>query len=418
MDFKRVLLPLLGQIGVFVLGALGWLALTHGLYASALLSGLGAILLAATGLTTLAFSFSRDWLRRNNQPGAHFTAELSRRRLQVLLDQAPSPLLLQPDNGQLIAVNRAARQLFDVSYALPVAARRALLGERSDALGLATLGSQIKWPNLLKWKGQTFAVHLAETLEDERLSHLAVLTDISADVRAAEASALRDLLKVLNHELMNALTPVASMSRSALDLLADDTPESRAQAAKALERVVARTEGLTAFINAYRALTRLPPPVLRPVGLRLWLEVLGESFAAQWGDKGVAFEAVCDCGDGDIRMDEEQMWLGVANLLNNGAQAALEKPDPRVRVRALRDGGFVVFEVEDSGPGVPDAQADQVFMPFYSTKATGTGVGLSLARQIVQSHGGALDLLPPAPGDVTRLGGARFQFRLRLNTVE
>ena len=407
MDFKRVVLPLLGQIGVFVLGGLGWLAVTHGLFASALLCGLSAILLAGTGLTTLAFSFSRDWLRRNAQAGAVFTAELSRRRLQVLLDQTPSPLLLQPDNGQLIAVNRAARQLFDVSYALPVAARKALLGETVDALGLARLGSQVKW------KGQTFAVHLAETQEDERVSHLAVLTDISADVRAAEAGALRDLLKVLNHELMNALTPVASMSKSALDLLADDTPDSRAQAARALERVVARTEGLTGFINAYRALTRLPPPSLRPVGLRLWLEVLSESFAAQWGGKGVVFEAACDCGDTEVRMDEDQMWLGVANLLNNGAQAALEKPDPRVRIRIRRDGTQVTFEVEDSGPGIPDKQAEQVFLPFYSTKATGTGVGLSLARQIMQGHGAALNLLPPAPGDAGRLGGARFAFSLK-----
>ncbi len=232
-------------------------------------------------------------------------------------------------------------------------------------------------------------------------------------MRAAEASALRDLLKVLNHELMNALTPVASMSKSALDLLGDDTPESRAQAARALERVVARTEGLTGFINAYRALTRLPPPSLRPVGLRLWLEVLSESFAAQWGEKGVGFEADCDCGDAEVRMDEDQMWLGVANLLNNGAQAALERPEPRVRIHIRKDGEFVVFEAEDSGAGIPETQADQVFMPFYSTKATGTGVGLSLARQIVQSHGSALRLLPAAPGDVTRLGGARFEFRLR-----
>ena len=411
MDFRRVVLPLLGQIGVFVLGGLGWLAVTHGLYASALLCGLSALLLAATGLTTLAFSVSRDWLRRNAQAGSVFTAELSRRRLQVLLDQAPSPLLLQPDNGQLIAVNRAARQLFDVSYALPVAARKALLGESSEAMGLARLDEQVKW------KGRTFAVHLAETQEDERMSHLAVLTDISADVRAAEAGALRDLLKVLNHELMNALTPVASMSKSALDLLGDDTPEARGQAMRALERVVARTEGLTGFINAYRALTRLPPPSVRPVGLALWLEVLSESFAAQWGDKDVGFEANCDCGDALVMMDEDQMWLAAANLLNNGAQAALEKPEPRVRVVIRRVDEDVAFEIEDSGAGIPDKQADQVFLPFYSTKATGTGVGLSLARQIVHGHGGALHLLPAAPGDVTRLGGARFAFRLRTEAV-
>jgi nitrogen fixation/metabolism regulation signal transduction histidine kinase len=409
MVFKRippVVWPLTAQIGVFGLGAFGWLALTRGLYASALVCGLGALTLAWLGISHSARVLGRDLLKRT-LPGATFTSELSRRRLQVLLDQTPSPLLLQPDNGQLIAVNRAARNLFDVSYALPVSARKALSG------GLSATGSQIKW------KGQTFAVHLAEMEEADHLSHLAVLTDISADVRAAEANALRDLLKVLNHELMNALTPVASMSKSALDLLGDDTPEARAAAMKALERVVARTEGLTGFINAYRALTRLPAPVIRPCGLNLWLEVLAESFAAQWGEKGVRFEMDTAEDDLSLLMDEDQMWLGVSNLLNNGAQAALEmaaleKPDPCVRLRLKREGGAVLFEIEDSGKGIAAEDTDQVFMPFYSTKATGTGVGLSLAKQIIAGHGGALLLMPPQAHRSDPLGGACFRFQIRI----
>lgn len=405
-----VFLPLAGQAGVFVLGALGWLAFTHGLYASALVCGLGAVLLASIGLTSQAFTFGRDLLRRS-QPGTTFTAELSRRRLQVLLDQTPSPLLLQPENGQLIAVNRAARQLFGVSYALPVAARKALMAESADGhLGLAGLNSQIKW------QGETFAVHLAEMEEVDRLSHLAVLTDISADVRAAESIALRDLLRVLNHELMNALTPVASMSKSALDLLGDDTPTSRAAAVKALERVVARTEGLTDFVNAYRALTRLPPPVIRPVELSLWLDVLVESFEAQWGDKSVRFER--DFGDAteltnlSVMMDEDQMWLCAANLLNNGAQAALEHEDPCVRLSLYHDGDMVGFIIEDSGGGISPEQVDSVFMPFYTTKTTGTGVGLSLARQIVQGHGSALKLIGRHQSPLRRLCGAGFTFQI------
>lgn len=405
MDYRRILLALAAQLGVFAMGVLCWLALTHGLYASALLCGLAGVLLASLGLTTTAFSIGRDLLRRAVQPGAIFTAELSRRRLQVLLDQTPSPLLLQPENGQLIAVNRAARNLFDVSYALPVAGRRALLG---DAEGLAALPGQIKW------KGGTYAVHLAEMEEEHQSSYLAVLTDISADVRAAEANALRDLLRVLNHELMNALTPVASMSKSALDLLGDDTPESRAAAAKALERVVARTEGLTDFVNAYRTLTRLPSPVIRPVGLDEWLEVCVESFEAQWAEKGVRFEHSLNAHGEAAMMDEDQMWLCVGNLLNNAAQAALEQPDPRVRLSLKREDETIVFRVNDSGKGIPQDQADQIFLPFYTTKATGTGVGLSLARQIVQGHGGLLSLATPAPGDPDRLPGACFRFQVKL----
>ncbi len=407
MDYRRLLIALSAQVGVFVAGVGAWLALSHGLYASAIVCLLAGIALFSLGLTMTAFRLGRDLLRRATQPGAIFTAELGRRRLQVLLDQTPSPLLLQSENGQLIAVNRAARTLFDVSYALPLTSRRQLMSdEGAEPASLASLPGQIKW------KGQTFAVHLAEMTQDDRLSHLAVLTDISSDVRAAEASALRDLLRVLNHELMNALTPVASMSKSALDLLGDDTPESRAMAVKALERVVARTENLSDFINAYRALSRLPPPVLRPVDIDEWVETTGEAFIAQWSEeKGVTLELDITPGLEAV-MDEDQMWLCVGNLMNNGAQAALERNAPRVRLRIGRDHGAIRFTVEDSGGGIPPDKQDQVFLPFYTTKETGTGVGLSLARQIVQGHGGLLALVPVA-GRADALGGACFGFSVR-----
>ena len=409
MDYRRLVLTMGAQIGVFAAGALALLAFGHGLYATALLCLLAAVLMASFGATHTFVRLGQDILRRHNDAGAIYTAELSRRRLQVLLDQTPSPLLLRPADGQVIAVNRAARQLFDVAYALPVAARRTLLGEAGD-FGHAA--------GQITWQGATYALERTVIEGGEDVSELVVMTDISAEVRAAEANALRDLLRVLNHELMNALTPMASMSKSALDLLGDDTSESRAQAVKALERVVARTESLSDFINAYRALSRLPSPVLRPVDIDEWLETTTKSFAAQWeGDeKGVAFELDVTPGLRAV-MDEAQMWLCVGNLLNNAAQAALENAAmktaaPRVRLRIGRDQATITFAIEDSGAGIPPDKQDQVFLPFYTTKDTGTGVGLSLARQIVQGHGGLLGLTPPA-GHADALGGACFSFGVR-----
>ncbi len=404
MDYRRLVLTVGAQIGVFAAGALALLAFGHGLYATALLCLLAAVLMASFGATHTFVRLGQDILRRHNDAGAIYTAELSRRRLQVLLDQTPSPLLLRPADGQVIAVNRAARQLFDVAYALPVAARRTLLGEAGD-FGHAA--------GQITWQGATYALERTVIEGGEDVSELVVMTDISAEVRAAEANALRDLLRVLNHELMNALTPMASMSKSALDLLGDDTSESRALAVKALERVVARTESLSDFINAYRALSRLPPPVLRPVDIDEWLETTAKSFAAQWerDEKGVAFELDVTPGLWAV-MDEAQMWLCVGNLLNNAAQAAMERPDPHVRLRIGRDHDTITFAIEDSGAGIPPDAADQVFLPFYTTKETGTGVGLSLARQIVQGHGGLLSLTPPV-GRADALGGACFGFSLK-----
>jgi two-component system, NtrC family, nitrogen regulation sensor histidine kinase NtrY len=406
MDYRRLSLSLGAQAGVFAAGAMAWMAFAHGLLATAALCLLAAIFLASIGATMTFVRLGKDFLRRQGPAGATYTAELSRRRLQILLDQTPSPLLLGSNDGQLIAVNRAARCLFNVAYALPVTVKRALLGEATD---IAETGGQ------LNWQGGTWSIERTAIEESGRTSHLAVLTDISAEVRAAEATALRDLLRVLNHELMNALTPVASMSRSALDILRDGTPETTPQAIKALERVVARTDGLTDFINAYRALTRLPPPDLQPTDLDPWLDVMRESFEAQWKARGVTLDVKAAPGLRAV-MDEDQMWLCVGNLLNNGAQAALEKPaleksSPSVRLSLTPRDDHILFRLQDSGPGIRPDQASQVFLPFYTTKETGTGVGLSLARQIVQGHDATLRLCTDhVPDD---LPGACFDFDLR-----
>ncbi|MGN6423559.1 MAG: sensor histidine kinase [Asticcacaulis sp.] len=404
MDYRRLLLTLSAQTGVFIAGALAVVAMLHGLLATATLCMLAAMFMASFGATTTFVRLGRDFLRRNSSAGAIYTAELSRRRLQMLLDQTPSPLLLRPSDGQVIAVNRAARQLFGVSYALPVTLKRQLLGDSGELNGTE---------NQVQWRGAAYALERARIETRDDVSELMVMTDISAEVRAAEATALRDLLRVLNHELMNALTPVASMSRSALDILKDGGENADAQAIRALERVVARTDGLTHFINAYRALTRLPPPELTAADLDPWLDVMRESFMAQWRERGVDLEVRAEP---NLRamMDEDQMWLCVGNLLNNAAQAALERPDPKVRLKVTADGERLRLRVQDSGPGIAPDQAAQVFLPFYTTKATGTGVGLSLARQIAQGHGSGLRLcFERAPDD---LSGACFELDVRILT--
>jgi len=399
MDFSRVLRALGAQFGVFVLGGLSLLALTRGLYASAGFCTLAALALMALGLRAATLRARAD--RLGTPPGASFTAELGRRRLQVLLDQTPSPLLLQGDDEQVIAVNRAARRLFDVAYALPTNSRKALLG------GANTLAERLR-QGQLHWRDHTYAASLTEISGGDHSAHLVVMTDISAELRAAEASALRDLLKVLNHELMNALTPVASMSRSALELLTDDTPQARSAAIKALERVVARTEGLGDFIGAYRTLVQLPPPALRAVDLSAWFDVLRESFTAQWATKDVVAEFSAPKEVVSVLMDEDQMWLCLGNLLNNAAEAAIEGPDRRVRLVLTASDEVVVCRLQDSGPGVASDKVDKIFMPFFTTKASGTGVGLSLSRQILQAHGGGLGLASPGPSE--DLGGALFEF--------
>lgn len=406
MDSKGLIAAIAAHFGVFICGALFWRAATHGHVATATVCAIVTLVL----VSLLLRGRRRAVPAANRGPDATYTSEQSARRLRALVDEAPSPLLLQEEDGRLIAVNRAARQMFDASSVLPVATRRALLGPGDR---LDTLHGQIDWA------GGRYAIHKARI--DYTL--LAILIDITSEVRAAEASALRDLLKVLNHELMNALTPVASMSRSALDLISDNTPESLDDARCALERVVARTEGLVGFVDSYRILTRLPPPEIRHVAVVPFAEELAEGFRAQWTQRGVALDLTPPAHAVSAMMDADQIRLCLTNLLNNAAEAALANSEfqrdsqsqdpsksqvgPKVRLTFDVIESAIEISVEDTGKGVEASLAETIFLPFYTTKPTGTGVGLSLARQILQGHGSVLTLRP-----LSDLGGAHFCFAL------
>ncbi|MBW8880889.1 MAG: HAMP domain-containing histidine kinase [Asticcacaulis sp.] len=390
MDSKLFLRVIAGHVAVFACGAFCWHAILNGHAATAIVC-----LIAAVILVSLLMRGRRRALPPSSRSAdATFTSEQSHRRLRALVDETPSPLLLQEEDGRLIAVNRAARRMFDTSSDLPAATRRELLGPTDRLQDLR---------GHIDWAGGRYAIQQA------RLDHalLAILVDITSEVRAAEASALRDLLKVLNHELMNALTPVASMSRSALDLITDNTPESLEDARSALERVVARTEGLVGFVDSYRILTRLPPPDIRPVSLAPFAEELAQAFRAQWTARGVDLEVAASLTGVVALMDAAQLRLCLTNLLNNAAEAALANPAPRVRLGFAAVERIVEIDVEDSGRGIEPDLSETIFLPFYTTKATGTGVGLSLARQILQGHDSILVLKSPS-----ELGGAHFGFTL------
>lgn len=405
MVFRASLIkPLAVQGGIFVCGALAWLTAEHHLYATMCLCILMAAGAGAGGWRWGGRGGDRAAALSSPVAGDAFPTPLP----LALLDQTPSPLLLQSGDGPLQAVNRAARALFATSRDVSGADKRALLGDGELLLAL---------PRRLRWRDRHYAVQFCRLEAAGEVSHLATLTDISAEVRAAEAAALRDVLQILNHELMNAVTPVASLSRSALDLLRDAVAPTAA--ITALERVAARTEGLVDFVEAYRTLSRLPPPDRVAVPLAPFIEDVAHLFRARWAEQGVplAISYHPEAAGVFVDIDPDQMQLCLANLLNNAADAVRGQVRPQVRLRvngAEGENRRVLLRIEDNGPGIPAHLREDVFRPFHTTKAGGTGVGLPLARQIMQGHGSTLRLLTAGEAGADALPGAIFRLDLEV----
>jgi two-component system, NtrC family, nitrogen regulation sensor histidine kinase NtrY len=213
---------------------------------------------------------------------------------------------------------------------------------------------------------------------------LLVITDLSQALRDEERRAWRRLIRVIWHELNNSLAPIKSVIETSRDALAAGPPDpaEREELAHNLALVAERAESLRRFLSRYSELARMPEPTIAAADAAAILRQV----AAVHPAGRVQFAAA----DGlALRADADQVQQALINLVKNAVEATPEGAAP-VALRAVRGKDSVVFEVEDSGPGV--ANPDNLFVPFFTTKPGGSGIGLVLARQVAEAHGGTLTL--------------------------
>jgi two-component system, NtrC family, nitrogen regulation sensor histidine kinase NtrY len=229
-----------------------------------------------------------------------------------------------------------------------------------------------------------FEVHRRSFRDRGREHQLLVMSDMTRALREEERGAWQRLIRVLGHELNNSLTPIRSMAQSLGGILARDPRASdwEEDMRDGLATIADRAGGLSRFMTAYATLARLPPPKLVAGELAPLLRR-----AAKFDPRKAA--EIIDGGEVTLSIDSDQIEQVLINLVKNAVEAALVT-NGNVAVRWYIAAKEVVIEILDEGTGL--ANSDNLFVPFFTTKPGGSGIGLVLARQIVEAHGGTLQL--------------------------
>lgn len=229
---------------------------------------------------------------------------------------------------------------------------------------------------------------------------LVTLQNIQSELQRQELEAWQNLTRVLRHEIMNSITPISSLTATLKEILQHDLVkvgdhyELRNEGAEdlndGLTTIAKRSQGLIQFIDAYREYTSLPQPKLKPVVVYDLLKSVEHLMRHDLKKTQIAFTMQCDSPEMTLEADAEMIEQVLINLIKNAIEGCAHTQQPKIELLAKHVDENVVIEVADNGVGIIREALDKIFVPFFTTKKTGSGIGLSLSRQIMQLHNGYL----------------------------
>jgi nitrogen fixation/metabolism regulation signal transduction histidine kinase len=330
---------------------------------------------------------------------------------EAVVDEAPVPLLTVDGEGKVDLANKAARRLF-APHSGVHARDFACYGEAFEAILAGETPDRPRLvPLLIDDAPQNAMVSVALVHRLGGAVRTLAVQPIQGELNAVEIAAQSDLVRVLTHEIMNSMTPVTSLAHSAAQLMAEadtGTSDRIADARGAVETLARRADGVMHFVESYRQISRKPHVRRRSFAVENWARELEALFRAGDAPQGLDLEVEVMPTDLTIDADPDLLCQVLINLLRNAAEAAgANGEQPRVTLAFTgTPSGAARIEIGDNGAGVPPTLEQDIFLPFFTTKPNGTGVGLSLARQIVLAHGGSIDTAR------SPLGGALFRINI------
>jgi nitrogen fixation/metabolism regulation signal transduction histidine kinase len=324
--------------------------------------------------------------------------EARARYLKTIIQHVGVGLLSYKQDGTVDLMNNAAKKLLKTSGLRDVQG----LKETHPDLAHTLLHLKHGDKKLVKLnrEGETgylsIFAHTFVLREEEYI--LVSLQNIQEELEEKEMEAWQNLIRVLTHEIMNSITPISSMTSTLLGMIEKNgerdagrqnsiEPEEIEDMADALKAIHRRSQGLMNFVSTYRNMTLIPKPKFRLLPVKELFSRVEKLTHHKMAGVGISFEWSVSPETLELTADQDLMEQVMINLLLNAVDAVGGVDTPRITLSAIMgEGGNVVFSIEDNGVGIEEEALEKIFIPFFTTKKQGSGIGLSLSRQILRLH--------------------------------
>jgi nitrogen fixation/metabolism regulation signal transduction histidine kinase len=335
--------------------------------------------------------------------------------LEAVVEHVGVALVCFDDEGAVTMMNEPARRLFSMPHLNSLGTFARVDARLPDLLRGISDGERALFS--MKRGDDSLQLVLYATRFEllEQRYKLVSFQNIRKELDERELDSWQKLIRVLTHEIMNSVTPITSLSRLIHDTMIDETgptaalrtltPQEQSDMLRGVQAIHTRSRGLLDFVEAYRSFAKLPTPVFAGFTALSLLERVRTLMGRELVDRKIALTLECDAAELMIRADASQAEQVLINLLRNAVEALAETSEARIILRASQDDrGKALIQVADNGPGIAPGNFDDIFVPFFTTKRNGTGVGLSVSRQIMQANNGTISVRStPGQGSVFTL---------------
>tara|TARA_R110002073_G_scaffold277523_1_gene441409 strand:+ start:1134 stop:2453 length:1320 start_codon:yes stop_codon:yes gene_type:complete len=320
--------------------------------------------------------------------------------LQMVVEHVDTALLCFDDNGNIEFINHATRELLKKKYISNISVIGSLSKNLEEALRTIHSGEHIVLKIVLSSELQSLILTASEFVLLEKKYKLVSMQNIKSALDEREIESWQKLIKVLTHEIMNSMTPIVSLSHYVKKVVGDavltgqvinEESEQYTDLRQSIDAISSRSQGLMEFVNSYRSLSNLPQPVFSDFEIQSLFQRIESLLKETLEAKDIRFVTEITPNNLTLTADSNLLEQVLLNLVSNAIDAVEGVDSPHIELRCLlATNGRVLIQIKDNGCGISKEVMDNIFTPFFTTKEKGSGIGLSLSRQLTRLNKGTL----------------------------